>query len=202
MTIEEVITTFCIIGIIGLCLIFSIFNKKRVEKLNKKYYHKGIRTISSNEIVTYIILNIIFCILFYFIFFVLYILIYIGLGIINENNELFELDTYTLMKFSFNSFIPLEFLDKLNHSGIVLGAFILSQISCIISERLSIFDVENIQKESRKWCELISIGVNIILWIVTPFSIIISIIFFNIIFGINLKIFKIKIKIPNKINNE
>lgn len=186
-----VILTFCIIG---LCIIFGIFNKNQVEKLNKKYYYKGIRTISSGETICYIILNIVACIMIYFMLFTAYAQFCTDLGLIND--EFLELNNY-------NSFIfPLKFLDKLNYSGTVLGAFILSQISCIISERLLIFEVKNIQKESRKWCELISIGVNIILWIITPFSITISIIFFNIIFGINLKIFKIKIKIPNKINNE
>ena len=76
----------------------------------------------------------------------------------------------------------------------------MSQISCVITERLVIFEMENVQKESKRWYELASVGVSVILWYTTPFSITVSTICFNIILGINLKIFKIKMKIPN--NND
>ena len=135
---------------------------------------------------------------------VLYAQICIDLGLINDG--LLELNDYI-------SFIPIKFnndydrysepivffriLDKFHYSGVILGAFILSQISFVITERLVVFEMKNIQKGSKRWLELASIGINVILWFITPFSITISIIFFNIILGINLKIFKIKMKISN-----
>lgn len=195
------------LGIIGLILVILLISQKQVEKINKKHYDEGIRIISFGEIIGIIFINVLASIMIFLMIIVLYALICIDLGLINDG--LLELNDYI-------SFIPIKFLngydrysepivifrilDKFHYSGIILGAFILSQISCVITERLVIFEMKNVQKESKRWYELASVGVSVILWYTTPFSITVSIICFNIILGINLKIFKIKMKIPN--NND
>jgi len=191
-------------GIIGLILVIFLINKKHVEKINKKHSDKGNRIISFGEIIGFLFINVLVNIMIFSMIIVLYAQICIDLGLIHDG--LLELNDYI-------SFIPIKFLngydrysepivffrilDKFHYSGVILGAFILSQISFVITERLVVFEMKNIQKGSKKWLELASIGINVILWFITPFSITISIIFFNIILGINLKIFKIKMKISN-----
>jgi len=189
-------------SIIGLILVIFLINKKHVEKINKKHSDKGNRIISFSEIIGFLFINVLVNIMIFSMIIVFYAQICIELGLINDG--LLELNDYI-------SFIPIKFfngydrysepivifriLDKLHYSGVILGAFILSQISCVITERLVVFEIENIQKDSKRWFELASIGINVILWFITPFSITVSIIFFNIILGINLRIFKIKLKI-------
>ena len=192
------------LSIIGLILVIFLINKKQVEKLNKKLSDEGNRIISFGEIIGFLFINVLANIMMFSMILVLYAQICIDLGLINDG--LLELNNYI-------SFIPLKLLngydkysepivifrilDKFHYSGVILVAFILSQISCVITERLVVFEMKNIQKGSKRWLELASIGINVILWFITPFSITISIIFFNIILGINLKIFKIKMKISN-----
>ena len=176
---------------------------------NKKHFDKGNHVISFGKIIGILFLNILASLMFFFMIMALYALICIDLGLISDG--LLELNDYI-------SFIPIIFpngydryskpiiifriLDKSQYSGVVLGAFILSQISCVIAERLLIFQMKNIQKNSKRWFELASIGISVILWFVTPFSITVSIFFFNIILAINLKIFKIKVKIINTNTHE
>lgn len=176
---------------------------------NKKYLHKENRIISFSKIIQILFINFLASLIIFFMIMALYAQICIDFGLINDG--LLELNDYI-------SSVPIIFpdgydryskpivifriLDKFHYSGVIFGAFILSQISCVITERLCLFQVENIQKDSKRWFELVSIGINIILWFIIPFSITVSIIFYNIILGINLKIFKIKIKTKNKENED
>lgn len=200
-----------IIGIVGIILIIILIGLIRIKKLNKKYEKVGERAISFHEIFPMILLNFIFCLIFFLMLIVLYAQICIDLRLINDG--LLEFNDYL-------SFLPLKmlegydryttpivlfrFLDKFNYSFVIFGAFALSQMVCILVVRLSASNQKDIKNHHMNRIYLFTLGINIILWYIVPFSLIISILLFNIIFGINLKIFRIKIQIhdPSDLENK
>lgn len=89
-------------------------------------------------------------------------------------------------------------MDKFNFSPVILGALIINQLcSYLVGNVLA--DYPKIQASPNHG--IITLIINIILWFLTPYSLTISLFFYNLIYVIVLRISRMEIIIEDEENN-
>ena len=175
-----------------------------IKWLDNKHKSKGKREISIADLFGVFFLNFLASTMMFFMIITVYAAICIDLGFIKD--RLYELNKYL-------SFIPLKFhdtdrypkpitifrhLDKFNFSPVILGALIINQLcSYLVCNVLA--DYPKIQSSHNHG--IITLTINIILWFLTPYSLTISLLSYNLIYVIVLRISRMEIIIEDEENN-